>query len=578
MTPNMPRAAHLTVLACIASGALLPVSAQAQEQQKWGARIEGEGKFSNHRSIGEGTLFMPVWQNENSLLFTDIRSRFDNLDSEEINLGLGYRQRINNAWIIGGYGFYDRRSSSHNNIFQQATLGIEALSEDLEFRINAYIPESREQDLGTPGVLAVLNGSNIEIQTFGASTERALPGADFEIGKHFDLPDNWDVWAYAGGYHFEADGYEDVSGVRGRIELSYTNVPHLPEGSRFTVGFETQRDSARGQQSYGIARLSLPLNFDGETPSTSTLSALDQRMTTRIVRDVDIVSAEREGQILSTEAATVTLPGGAAVSSVTKLDSTSTLPADVAAAGANSLVFLTEDVSTNTAVIVRPGQTIAGGGATFTATAASGATAPLTLPGSRPVITGTNDFSNVFIMSANSSLRNLSTDGGRTSVLVNIATGVSIENVILRNSDVNGLSVTNNGTAIVNNATIINAENHGIELSNGASLAIQNSVIDTTAVYGIDNQQGHLTANNSHVTNTGSIGIRAIAGPGSTSLNDVTISNIGAHALSVANQTLSGSGNVIRGPVGGGTCINSGGTTGSIAFDDILGTGPGTCP
>lgn len=578
MTPNMPRAARLTVLACIANAALLTVSAQAQEPPKWGARIEGEGKFSNHRSIGEGTLFMPVWQNENSLLFTDIRGRFDNLDSEEINLGLGYRQRINNAWIIGGYGFYDRRSSSHNNIFQQATLGIEALSVDWEFRANAYIPESREYDLGMPGVLAVLNGSNIEIQTFGASSERALPGADLEIGKHFDLPDNWDLWAYAGGYHFEADRYEDVTGVRGRIELSYMNVPHLPEGSRFTVGFETQRDSARGQQSYGIARLSLPLNFGGETPSTSTLSALDQRMTTRIVRDVDIVSAEREGQMLSTEAATITLPGGGTVSSVTQLDSTSTLPADVAAAGANSLVFITEDVSTNTAVIVRPGQTIAGGGATFTATAASGATAPLTLPGSRPVITGTSVFSNVFIMSANSSLRNLSTDGGRTAVLVNVSTGVSIENVTLRNSSVNGLSVTINSTASVDNANIINAGNHGIELSNGASLAIQNSVIDTTAIYGIDNQLGHLTANNIHVTNTGSIGIRAIAGPGSTSLNDVTISNIGAHALSLANQTLSGSGNVIRGPVGGGTCINSGGTTGSIAFDDILGTGPGTCP
>ena len=102
-----------------------------EDAPKWEGHIEAEGKISNERSIGEGGVFIPVWQDDTSMLFTDIRGKFDNKDSEEMNLGLGYRQQINNNWILGGYAFYDRRKSGNENIFSQATIGVEAMSEDV---------------------------------------------------------------------------------------------------------------------------------------------------------------------------------------------------------------------------------------------------------------------------------------------------------------------------------------------------------------------------------------------------------------------------------------------------------------
>ena len=72
---------------------------------KWDGYFELEGRFSNERSIGEGGIFVPLLQSDDSLLFTDIRGKFDNQDSSEFNLGLGYRQIIDQNWILGGIRF-----------------------------------------------------------------------------------------------------------------------------------------------------------------------------------------------------------------------------------------------------------------------------------------------------------------------------------------------------------------------------------------------------------------------------------------------------------------------------------------
>src|SRR5690606_38194843 len=125
-------------------------------------------------------------------------------------------------------------------------------------------------------------GGNFQLTTVtgGGLVERALPGADVELGYKFDLPDNWEVWAYGGGFHFDADGYKNVSGPRGRLELTYNDLPYLGENSKFTVGVETQTDNVRGGQSWGIARLRIPLQSFGGKKSDArpALSPLDQRM------------------------------------------------------------------------------------------------------------------------------------------------------------------------------------------------------------------------------------------------------------------------------------------------------------
>ena len=382
--------------ALLLTTALFAPMAHAQDAPKWGAHVEAEGKYGTERSLGEVGLFAPLWQDDDTLFFTDIRGRIDSRDSSEGNFGLGLRHQVNNDWALGGYAFYDRRKTDFGNTFNQATIGVEALSENLEFRINGYIPESTEKEAiaSSTSVAGAASGGNIQLvtTTTGATYERALPGADIEVGYKFDLPDNWEFWAHAGGFHFDASDYDNVSGPRGRVELSYDNVPYLGEGSRATLGFETQHDTVRGGQSWAIARLRVPLNFSG-APQRA-LTGLDKRMTTRIVRDIDIVSGNSTPTSTSSaETAEVALGSGATVSTYTILDAGDDVPADVTAAGANSLVVIDGSAGTidNAATTINAtnGQTIAGGGSTVTVTGqTSGASATLTLPGTRPTITG----------------------------------------------------------------------------------------------------------------------------------------------------------------------------------------------
>ena len=82
----------------------------APSTDKWQPRIDFEGKLGNERSLGEADLLIPLWQNNDSLLFANLRGRMDNDDSYEGNIGVGLRHMLDNGWNLGGYGWrYQRR-------------------------------------------------------------------------------------------------------------------------------------------------------------------------------------------------------------------------------------------------------------------------------------------------------------------------------------------------------------------------------------------------------------------------------------------------------------------------------------
>ena len=545
----------LLISSCLLCAAL---SLPAHAQDKWQGYFEAEGKVSNDRSIGEGGLFIPVWQDDDSLLFTDFRGKFDNQDSDEVNLGFGYRQQINNDWILGGYAFYDRGNSGNDNTFHQATIGAEAMTEDLEFRVNAYIPENDEKDIGSATTTASVNGGNFQIQTFDAPTERALPGVDVEIGKGFDLPDNWEFWAYAGVFHFEADGYDNVTGPRGRVELTYKDIPYIGEGSRFTMGVETQTDDVRGGQTFGIARLRVPFSaFSGDTGTKSrTLSKLDERMTTRIIRDVDIVSGEQQGTLQSTEAATFELDNGTKVSSFTTLDSTSDLDVDVAAAGANSLVVLDGSngaLSTPDSVIGQTGQTIIGGGASITVSGASGVTANVTLPGSRPTINSTvaGGVGGALIPGTDGTIQNMTITGGQYGIAINNRDRTTIRDIIIRDTSNDSIRIVQSDDITIENVSVYRPDagnEEAIQFGDGPGSNHNNVTIRD--FYAEDVNIGFVFATNDTTSNL--------------SFENVTIDQTGIviqiQGGSVSNNA---SGSITATNVGGALCDNSGTVNGS---------------
>ena len=177
------------VAGLVASVFFISTAALAEEPgPKWGAFLDIEGKVGTKRKLGEVTLFAPLWQDEATMLFGDLRFKIDDQNSHEGNFGLGLRRMMADGWIAGLYGFFDRRHSPNDNMFNQLTFGAEVLGTNFDFRANTYWPVgSTVQAVGQPtqgASTAAVSGGTLQVTTPAMLQrfEYALRGFDAEAG------------------------------------------------------------------------------------------------------------------------------------------------------------------------------------------------------------------------------------------------------------------------------------------------------------------------------------------------------------------------------------------------------------
>jgi Inverse autotransporter, beta-domain len=96
-----------TALALLLAAPAAAQTTPPSEPLKWGPFLDLEGKAGTRRNIGTGDLFVPMLQDSSSMLFADIRGRFDDHSDQEGNFDLGVRHMLENGWNLGTYGFYD---------------------------------------------------------------------------------------------------------------------------------------------------------------------------------------------------------------------------------------------------------------------------------------------------------------------------------------------------------------------------------------------------------------------------------------------------------------------------------------
>ncbi|WP_297809322.1 inverse autotransporter beta domain-containing protein [uncultured Methylophaga sp.] len=348
----------------------------APSTDKWHSRIDFEGKLGNERSLGEADLLIPLWQNNDSLLFANLRGRMDNDDSYEGNIGVGLRHMLDNGWNLGGYGYFDRRKSPYDNFFNQVTLGVEALSMDWDLRANAYIPVGETSHFEESLDTVDFSGTAI---TYRAGEERSMSGYDAEIGWRipvFSPEDDKQLRIYAGGYRFTDSRAETIQGPRARLEMKFNALPFLSRGSRLSLGLEYQHDDPRGSQRFAMLRLSIPLGDTKAKPSRA-LTAMEQRMTDPVVRDVDVVS--QGGSYGSPEKIRETADGKRIVLFDDSVNGNNFSTA-IANAGENTTVILNGDYTgVNTITTVQQGQDILGA-ANLKVKTPSGRTVNITTP------------------------------------------------------------------------------------------------------------------------------------------------------------------------------------------------------
>ncbi len=554
---------------CVLAG---PVAVQAEETApKWSPYIDLEGKTGNKRSLGEADLFLPLTQNDDTLLFASLRTRMDNHSSREGNFGLGLRRMYPNGWNLGGYGYYDRRRSPYGHFFNQATLGVEALSTDWDVRLNGYIPFG-ERKANVDSLNSVsFSGTTV---TFHGGEERALGGFDAEVGWRaplFEEDANQQMRLYMGGYRFSGGNAPTVQGPRARMDFTFEEIPQLWTGSRLSMGAEIQHDKPRGTQGFASLRLRIPFDlFSGGNgrKSRHKLTAQERRMTAPIVRDIDVVT--QAGDFGTAETAT-TLDG----KKITVVDSStsSDLATAIAAAGADATVMLSGSLSTTSEVTVQSGQTIMGGGS-LTVKSPSGRTATLSLPGA--TVTGT--FSTptgdaIFQMANNSTLKDLNLSMTNTNGVAQAIDVSNVSNVTISNNTISGSSThigyigraivvnTVSNLTISNNTITANADQHdasGIYFTGtSTNNTIDNNTITVTA--GANYANGILLGSN----------VQTVVSNNTFTSSGGTLAN---STLYLNNATiLAGSTGNVR--TSGEACRTTGTNTGSVSFTDSS-----TCP
>ncbi|MBS0271591.1 MAG: inverse autotransporter beta domain-containing protein, partial [Proteobacteria bacterium] len=247
---------------------------------KWNNEARLRLKAGRLRNLGQIGLFAPLAQNDTSLLFTDLRFFRDSKNNSEGNFGLAYRN-LNPSleWIFGGYGFFDSRRSEHHHMYQQATLGLEALSVHWDYRANVYIPLSKAKKIHSRHTKPVYRGHT---EYFNSQKEVPLKGFDGEVGRSIPGIDN--VRLYVGGYHFQGSGARHINGVRTRIEWDISD--------NFDIEAEYQYDNVRHSAPYIGFTLRIPF---GEKTSKK-LTPLEKRMQQDIIRDIDIVTQAKPTQ------------------------------------------------------------------------------------------------------------------------------------------------------------------------------------------------------------------------------------------------------------------------------------------
>jgi hypothetical protein len=282
--------------------------------------------FGDQQTETFGDILAPIIQFKSGLMFINPRGTWNDSDGQEFNLGLGYRHLFpERNIIIGGNLFYDLRNTSLDNTFNQFGCGLEFLSTWVDARVNAYLPEtgkktadqyatatSKTQEQESywyaptgQGHLITQYGYDVT-STYDVKTlqhyqisEQAMDGFDGEIGVLLPIPivnDFADVKVFGGYYNYNAHYGDDITGMKGRLEIKpmpslYLDAAWFEDrallGSKYSVG-------ARISVPFDLASLSRGKNpfagaLDGFKPGT-VKPPFASRMTELVVRDLHIRS------------------------------------------------------------------------------------------------------------------------------------------------------------------------------------------------------------------------------------------------------------------------------------------------
>ena len=521
---------------------------QAQEQ-KWHSWFEFGGYYNSRDGDGSGTsrgeasVFIPLIGGQRDLLFGQVTGKFFEDDIKEGNVAVGFRHMTASGFNFGAWVGADIRETGLDNQFWQLSGGFEALSHDVDARLNWYGPTSDPEAGGVGFTQAQIVGNQIVII---GGQEVALMGIDGEIGVRLPLEyggfdaDRFELRVYGGGYHFDAsEALRSVTGVKGRVELRINDfLPFMP-GARLTTEYEFSNDDARDTQHEVGLRVRIPLGDSASTQPFGSLTHQERRMLDGIERDTDIVTVQSEGEKVEDALTGTDFDRVAVVADGGDLTGAS------AAAGDNSLIILNGEVVG--AQILEGDQTLQGGGTTIqvrgltsgavASFSASGAAGRLTTPGAADNLTlnGSNIHVAGITVVGDGAMGSSSNDGIEMN---SDKTNMFITSTTITDVGDNAIDVDDGTTLAVFNTTVARTGNDGIEFDDENTITVIGGSVTDVGDEGVDGEDDNtVSVSEFRVTNSGDNGI-SLTDNNTVSITSSTLVNSGTDGISVENENV----------------------------------------
>ncbi len=433
-------------MAALASSTLLSSPSLAVDFRP---QAEIEGGFFSGGSDASGGFFLPFVLDSGNAIFIDTRGTIANDSVRQGSIGAGYRFRANDQWIIGAYGYYDYLKSSYGNSFNQLSLGLEALSGDLEMRSNFYLPLTGAKALNAFNTAYVRD----HVLVIQEGKERARRGVDAEIGGRlpvFEGDSKVQLKVFGGSYWYGGRNLDDMFGAKLRAELTFADLPGLSEGSTVSLGVTGTYDNEDKLKGAVMARLRIPFGATG-----SANDAFDP-MTQRVERATGIrTHAGATGDIEAAQFADSGRDAGRVVTVSSTSGDADAINALIGSAGTNALILANGDLGLDRTLALQNGQTLLGGGGVLAVRGArSGATATFVNQGAATTITGYNPAQDVIAMASGSTISSLAVRGGLAGISATDAANVTVDNVDISATNHDGIRFARVDGALVQDSRI----------------------------------------------------------------------------------------------------------------------------
>jgi hypothetical protein len=482
--------------------------------------------FGRDSSITHVEL-MPMIPLDNAALYSDWRLFIDNHGEIGGNVGLGYRQWVEELNHVVGASFWYDGDNTSTEYFNQLGLTFELMGDDWDSFLNLYLPVGDDtKDFSTRNTNSRFDGTGTSI-LFDRVRDRgeAMPGLDFEFG--FLIPTDFahehEVRAYAGWYFFSGDETDDINGVKVRLQGDINQV--------MTAQVEMTDDDEFGTNVIFGGSLVLPGSLSSERPAARRRERHLGRFSQR---NYNVIVSRR---IRTQSGITAVNPSTAAGYSVAQITADGDLPS------ASDILLVQAGTTLTSAITLADGQFLLGEktGQQIVADGFGLIDVPDFSAGTgTPIIDSVAG--NAITLASNSRVGGLSITNATGHGIM----GSGISNVTLSDLTVSGSGMDNLFLENVAGPTTLT----GLTLGNatGASFHLDGSTADVTLVGAISNSMGRsllientsagttVDLRNATVQDSGS-GVLISAVAGDVQLKDVTVTGGTGTGIEVTGNT-----------------------------------------